>query len=61
MMMNMDMRLQMVGLIGMGAGQSRRKLNGDQGDHRANKLPKFWVRVHQAHDITGLSTLHNSG
>jgi hypothetical protein len=41
----------------MGAGHSWRKLNGDQGDRRANKLPDISVRVHQAHDITGLSTL----
>ena len=61
MMMNVNMCLQAVSLVGMGAGQSRRKLNGDQDDHRTNKLPKLWVRVHQAHDITGLSTLHSSG
>lgn len=52
MMMTVDMSLQAV--VGMGACQSRRKLNGDQDDHRANQLPKLWVRVHQAHDITGL-------
>jgi hypothetical protein len=37
----------------MGAGQSWRKLNGDQDDRRANKLPDISVRVHQAHDIRG--------
>jgi hypothetical protein len=36
-------------------------LNGDQDDHRTNKLPKLWVRVHHAHNITGLSALHRSG
>jgi hypothetical protein len=41
----------------MGAGHSWRKLNGDQGDRRANKLPDMSVRVHQAHDITGLSSV----
>ena len=57
-MMNVDMA---VGLIGMGAGHSWRKLNGDQNDRRANKLPDISVRVHQAHDITGLPTLHSLG
>lgn len=61
MMMNVDVSLQAVGLVGMGAGQGRRKLNGDQDDHRTNKLPKLWVRVHHAHNITGLSALHRSG
>lgn len=61
MMMNVDMSLQAVGLVGMGTGQGRRKLNGDQDDHRTNKLPKLWVRVHHAHNITGLSALHRSG
>jgi hypothetical protein len=42
--MNVDMA---VGLVGMGAGHSWRKLNGDQGDRRANKLPDISVRVHQ--------------
>lgn len=59
-MMNVGMSLQAVGLVGMGAGQGRRELNGDQDDHRTNKLPKLWVRVHQAHNITGLSALHRS-
>ena len=61
MMMYVNMCLQAVGLVGMGAGQNRRKLNGDQDDHRTNKLPEFWVRVHQAHIITALSALHRSG
>ena len=61
MMMRVNMCLQAVGLVGMGAGQGRRKLNGDQDDHRANQLPELWVRVHQAHDITGLSALPRSG
>ena len=61
MMMNVNMCLQAVRLVGMGARQSRRKLNGDQDDHRANKLPKLWVRVHQAHDITGFPALHSLG
>ena len=49
-MMNVNMAM---GLIGMGAGHSWRKLNGDQKDRRANKLPDISVRVHQAHDIRG--------
>jgi len=61
MMMHVNMCLLAVGVVGMGAGQSRRKLNGDQDDHRANKLPKLWVRVHKSHIITALSALHRSG
>jgi hypothetical protein len=61
MMMNVNMCLQAVRLVGMGARQSRRKLNGDQDDHRANKLPKLWVRVHQTHIITGIPALHSLG
>jgi hypothetical protein len=61
MMMNVNMCLQAVRLVGMGTRQSRRKLNGDQDDHRANKLPKLWVRVHQTHIITGIPALHSLG